>query len=81
MESQPQNPKFRINPENIHPCYFNCAVAVCILCHFLTLPWVGLQSVIVVFPGHTHFTLLNNSAHNLTIFVYLSVIFFKCYGT
>ena len=21
MESQPQNPKFRINPENFHPCY------------------------------------------------------------
>ena len=20
MESQPQNPEFRINPENIHPC-------------------------------------------------------------
>ena len=22
MESQPQNPEFRINPENFHPC--NC---------------------------------------------------------
>ena len=21
MESQPQNPKFRNNPENFHPCY------------------------------------------------------------
>ena len=21
MESQPQNPEFRINPENFHPCY------------------------------------------------------------
>ena len=20
MESQPQNPEFRINPENVHPC-------------------------------------------------------------
>ena len=20
MESQPQNPEFRINPENLHPC-------------------------------------------------------------
>ena len=20
MESQPQNPEFKINPENIHPC-------------------------------------------------------------
>ena len=23
MESQPQNPEFRIKPENIHPCIFN----------------------------------------------------------
>ena len=22
MESQPQNPEFRINPENFHPCGF-----------------------------------------------------------
>ena len=22
MESQPQNPEFRINPENFHPCCF-----------------------------------------------------------
>ena len=21
MEGQPQNPEFRINPENFHPCY------------------------------------------------------------
>ena len=23
MESQPQNPEFRINPEEFHPCSFN----------------------------------------------------------
>ena len=23
MESQPQNPEFRIHPENFHPCYHN----------------------------------------------------------
>ena len=23
MESQPQNPEFRINPENFHPCGFD----------------------------------------------------------
>ena len=22
MESQPQNPEFRINPENFHPCLY-----------------------------------------------------------
>ena len=34
-----------------------CVVAVCIMCLFLTVPWVGLQSVIVAFPGHTHLLL------------------------
>ena len=29
--------------------------AVCILSLFLMVPWVSLQSVVVVFPGHTHF--------------------------
>ena len=31
--------------------YFNCGVAVS---HFLIVPWVGLQSVIVAFPCHVH---------------------------
>ena len=30
-------------------------VAVSVLCLFLTVSWVGLQCVIVAFPGHTHF--------------------------
>ena len=29
-------------------------MAVCVLCLFLTVPWVGLQSLIVAFSGHTH---------------------------
>ena len=32
----------------------NCVVGVCVQCLFLTVPWDGLQSVIVPFPGHTH---------------------------
>ena len=28
MESQPQNPEFRINPENFHPCTLNLVAAV-----------------------------------------------------
>ena len=24
MESQPHNPEFRINPENFHPCNYDC---------------------------------------------------------
>ena len=30
-------------------------VAVIALFHFLAVLWVSLQSVIVAFPGHTHF--------------------------
>ena len=33
---------------------FGCLVIVNILLLFLTVPWVGLQFVIVVFPEHTH---------------------------
>ena len=29
-------------------------MTVCVLWLFLTVPWVGLQCVIVVFPDHTH---------------------------
>ena len=29
----------------------------CVLWFFLTVPWVGLQCVIVVFPDHTHLQL------------------------
>ena len=29
-------------------------MAVSVLCLFLTMPWVGLQSVIVAFPGQSY---------------------------
>ena len=31
-----------------------CLVTITVLWLFLTVPWVGLQCVIVVFPDHTH---------------------------
>ena len=31
-----------------------CIVAINVLWLFLTVPWVGLQCVIVVFPDYTH---------------------------
>ena len=31
-----------------------CLVAVCVLCLFLMMQWVGLQCVIVAFSGHTY---------------------------
>ena len=33
---------------------YGCLVSVNVLWLFLTVMWVGLQCVIVVFPGHTH---------------------------
>ena len=33
---------------------YRCLVTVNVMWPFLTLPWVGLQYVIVVFPDHTH---------------------------
>ena len=37
---------------------YRCLVTVNVLWLFLTLPWVGLQCVTVVFPDHTHFIIL-----------------------
>ena len=37
---------------------FGCLLTVNILWLFLTVPWVGLQFVIVVFPDHTHLLFL-----------------------
>ena len=35
-----------------------CPVIVIVLLFFHTVPWVGLQSVIAVFPDHTHLLFL-----------------------
>ena len=35
-----------------------CHEAVIVLCLFLIVPYVGLQCVIVSFPGHTHLLLI-----------------------
>ena len=41
MKSQPQNPKFRINPENFHPC-------------FQTIKFGSVQNgSLFIFRGHT----------------------------
>ena len=39
---------------------FGCLVVVNILWLFLTVLWVGLQCVIVVFPDHTHLLFVVN---------------------
>ena len=33
---------------------YRCIVTIKVMWLFLTVPWVGLQCVIVVFPDHTH---------------------------
>ena len=33
---------------------FWCILAINVLWLFLKVPWVDLQCVLVVFPGHTH---------------------------
>ena len=41
--------------------FFQIIVTVSVLCFFLVEMWVGLQCVIVVFPGHTHLLIgINN---------------------
>ena len=41
MESQPQNPEFRINPENFYPCKTNCNLSILNLC-------IGYRSYITI---------------------------------
>ena len=44
-------------------CTLLCVVTVCFLCLVLAVPLVGMQSVIVAFPRHTHvhFDILNKT--------------------
>ena len=36
---------------------YRCIVTIDVVWLFLTVPWVGLQCVIVIFPDHAHFLL------------------------
>ena len=47
--------------------YNGCLVAVGILSLFLTVPWAGLQCVIVVFSDHTHLCLVGMGVHDLNL--------------
>ena len=46
---------------------YRCIVAINLLWLFLTVPWVGLQYVIVVFPDHTHLLFVINLRHNVSL--------------
>ena len=54
---------------------YRCIVTIKVLWLSPTVPWVGLQYVIVVFPDHTHL-LLNDK---LQLRLYIAVeIFYEC---
>ena len=44
----------KINLDTLLLLSYRCIVTINVLWLFLTMPWVGLQCVIVVFPEHTH---------------------------
>ena len=49
---------------------YRCFVSINVLWLFLTVPWVGLQCVIVVFPDHTH--LLFGNLSDVVLFTLFS---------
>ena len=53
---------------------YKCIVTIHVLWLFLTVQWVGIQCVIVVFPDHTHLLL-----HEQGIQVILTHIFLGWY--
>ena len=42
---------------------YRCIVTINVLWLFLTVPWVGLQCVIVVFPDHIHLRFYLHNVH------------------
>ena len=46
---------------------YRCVVTITVLSLFLTVPWVGMQCVIVVFPDHTHLLFVNNNDLRMSV--------------
>ena len=44
MESQPQNPEFRINPENFHPSFQQCGILTSVYSEEPVLPPFKLRN-------------------------------------
>ena len=44
---------------------YRCIVTINVLWLFITVPWVGLQCFIVVFPDHTHLLFLHMLLNDL----------------
>ena len=47
--------------------YYSCIVTINFLWLFLTVPWIGLECVIEVFPDHTHL-LFAKKPYSIAIF-------------
>ena len=61
MESQPQNPEFRIDPENFHPCLIIGVIIVSILnqgLKFFQIPLVLYRTRAIHFFTHPYTILL-----------------------
>ena len=58
MESQPQNPEFRNNPENFHPCYMDQHTTYYICVKSLHNYLVGLQAQFILVWASIYFNTL-----------------------
>ena len=75
MESQPQNPEFRNNPENFHPCIYNMKQCSVVPYINLTNQAPGVQTVLAagIISSQTYNwknlidLLWNHEAHSLYI--------------
>ena len=54
--------------------YFNCVKVVCFMCLCPRGPQVGLRSVIVAFPGHTHSFLYRRSYMTAHVYEFICFI-------
>ena len=50
MESQPKNPEFRINPENLHPCLYELQISSKSSCVLSLFIWIQTVDEKIVEP-------------------------------
>ena len=67
---------FHVLLTNKHHLTYRCSVTINVLWLFLTVLWVGLQYVIVVFPYHTHL-LFETYIHCSSLRFLLTVLLYK----
>ena len=60
---------------------YRCIVTINVLRLFLTVPWVGLQYAIVVFPNHTHLHFNDKLQLKFYIAIEIFMSFLSCCAT